>query len=520
MYKLIQLPFWHTAIVVVFLASCVRGLFLLLTTSIIGDALTYSNIAQGIAARRFDQIDTFWVSLFCFWQSLFYLVGFNQIQGTILSSFIPGSLILIPIVWMAKELYGKTVLWITALLCIFHPRLVSYSTNGFPELFYIFALACGIAFLTKLILYPNKILASFGWGLSFGVYVAVRNEGLLLYMATLFIPLVKLLDNRDGNKLHITWFIKIYSLTFLGIALVLASYMALSEYTLHTTGLFQKSFNLFKQYSEQIDFETSAKEIYGKEGVLYGKGTYTTSYSVAIKTLSKRFSENIALSSKIIPTVLLSPIYFFILLLPFFSFKQGGIRGSRLPLLFLFFFPLLLYPLIQVEARFFFPILIPLNIFASYAFFVFFNYFSPKRPSWNKIYYFILTLQVLLNIATLIWIGVRDERGNRIQLELANWVDKNVPPNDLIVGDGYGYITKTGFLSHRPILARIWTEDPKEIVEFMKKNNAHWLIIYEPFLEKGNKGLLSILDSGLPGMKKVFEIQDSDKKRYQIYHLD
>ncbi len=495
------------ASILVLLSIFCRACFLLLTTAIYGDAINYSLIASELSKGQFDQIDTFWVNLFCYWESIFYTLGFSQIPATILSTFIPGVFLILPVLWISRKFYGPEVGWLVGLFCALHPRLISYSTNGYSEMFYIFALTTGVAFLIKVIQEPKYLYAAFAWGAAFGVYACVRNEGILFFLLTLPLPLMK---SRKFNPSPI--------LALIGFIVVLSFYVLLCEQTIGEPGLFQKASVPFKKYSEQLDFEKSVQEVYSNKDIAQTPVTI----SEVITTLAKRYPRNILYSLEKMPGILLSPLFLFAFVLLVFPRKSGKTIGDQFPLLLMLIFPVLFYPLIQVEPRHFLMTLIPITIFGSAGLFAFYKFLETKiDPKTSKIIYLLIIASILImNILTTLWLGHHLEKDNSIQKNLAEWVKKHVKSDEVIVGDGYGYISSTGFLSERQTIPRIWTNDPKEIIKFLQEKNAHWLILYEPFIEKGNPELIPYLGSSIDGLKKMYEIKDDKDKRYQIYYLD
>ncbi|MDP1835048.1 MAG: GtrA family protein [Chlamydiales bacterium] len=526
-----HISFWNQALWIVTIALAARVAFLFFTTAVVGDAIQYSNIAVNLAGGHFEKIDRFWVSLFCYWEALFVLLGANQLQAAILSTLVPGVLMMIPVVWIARTYYGSNVAWLAGLFCALHPRLISYSTNGYAEMFYLGLQAAGIAFLiaacrtSALVLGRNASLAVLGWGLTFGAYTATRNEGLLFFLATLIVPFTSTfaLPEQKPNNSWAAWFlsIKIALIGLVAFGIALGGYVMLSEATLGTPGIFQKTDMLAKQYSEQLDYEQAAKEVYGENGISRTESTEKKPFSEVVVTLLKRLPRNMLYFLQRIPGILLSPLFLFALVLPAFAARKYLWR-DHIPLLLMGLFPLFFYPLIQLEPRYLFGMLIPVHIFGAAGLWAFYVYLRDqvKTPHAYTILLLLVGSILALNIVVTAWLGIHIERDYDAHRRLAAWVQDNVAPGEVLVGDGYGYISNTGFLAKHPYLARLWTDDPQRIIDFVQEHQAHWLIMYEPFIEKGNKQLLPILDSGLPGAKKLYETKDRQGKRYQIYYVE
>lgn len=505
------------AVVLVATGAAVRGVYLFLTTAVYGDAVSYAWVADALARGDFAAADAFWSSLFCYWEALLRIAGFGLLPGAIAASFIPGILIAVPAAWMARSLYGSTTGWIAGALCVAHPRLIEYSCNGYPEMFYILAFTAATALLTAA-LQRRSILAAVGWGIAFAAYTAVRNEALVAFAASLVIPLAAAwLSRRSGNDPKLTWSraAALVIAAAMSFALTLAAYASLSRTTLGTPGLFQKTSNLGKRYSEQLDIRQAAKETYGRKTA---ESVAAPSAEEKARVLLRRFPRNLRYGLERLPGVLLSPVVLFALLLPFFVAHRGRTGGDELPLLLMLAFPVLFYPLIQLEPRLFFPILVPVHVFGA-AGIVAFGAFAiaPERRARR--------LDVLLTVAIVVattglaaWRGVDVERSYRIHRTVAGWIEANTAPRDVITGCGYGYASTTGFLAGRRTVPRIWTSSADELAQFARSKDASWIVLYERFLRSANPELLPTLNSGIPGATLAFEARDGHD-RVQVYRM-
>ena len=94
-----------------------------------------------------------------------------------------------------------------------------------------------------------------------------------------------------------------------------------------------------------------------------------------------------------------------------------------------------------------------------------------------------------------------------------------MPPGEVIGGDGFGFVTTTGFLAGHRTVPRFWDADPISLMEFLLRHDLKWLVVYESYLDRVNPEVLSILDTGLPGMKLVYQTRDQHQRRIQVYHL-
>ena len=499
-----------------------RLFYLSLTTAIYGNAVNYGLIAEAIANGQWALAQSGWTNLFCFWESLFYMAGLKPVTSAICASFIPGALLVVPIAWSTRKLYGEKVAWLAGGLTVLHPRLVAYSCNGYSETFYLFALCSGVA-----------ILSASGWriamnrhlflsGIALAVYFCVRNEGIVL-ITVLMVGMIFLGQRaqRPSYLQESTWVTQ----TFRSLALVLAGlcvfvgfYAGFSEAVFGEVDLFQDTSLFSQRYSEQLDPQSAARETYGIEGRMTSKTVKEIDFGQKLKNLFVRLPSNLLHTLKSAPGVLLTPMCFFAFFLPLFSRSRNGTLLPEWPWLVMLFFPFVTYPLLYIEPRLLFAILPPIHIFgaagllAFSTFLVETNYF---RYLYKITAIFVLALCVIITIFR----GVQVESGYGYNRALAAWIDKNIPPNDVIVGDGYGFVSTTGFLARRATVNRLIHYDPKRVVEFVKSHHAKWLVLYEPFVLRVNPELAPVFDRGLPGMQLAYQTTDDRRRRIQVYRL-
>lgn len=480
-------PFWVQGTVIFGLAAFLRGGYLFYTRLITGDAVQYSVIGEQIASYNFASIDTFWMGLFSYWEALFYMMGLERVSATLIATLIPALLLTFPLLAIARALYGTSVAWIVGLFYAFHPRLISWSGNGYAESFYLFFMTVAVFYLIRYMQASSSMQALL-WGLFMGVCVAVRNEALIFYLGA---TAVLFYMNRKG---------KIF-VSLIGLFLVLMAYATVSEYTVGTPALFQKFQVASKHYSEQLDPELAAKETYS---------SFKEPSKGAFSVLIERFPRNLRYTIERLPGVLLSPLIIFAFLLPAFAKS----KKEAAPLLLMALFPVLFYPLMQVEPRYLYPVLIPVQIFGAAGLYAFSRYLS-----WPLFQQGVVLFILLTQFFTTIWIAIRTQEKEEVHQQLAAWVQEHTNLSEEIQGDGYGWINTTAFLANRPMQPREWTENPEKLLLSLKKRGNQILILYEPFLRASNQALLPVLHQGLPGFKKVYEVQDKKGMKYQIYRL-
>ena len=240
----------------------------------------------------------------------------------------------------------------------------------------------------------------------------------------------------------------------------------------------------------------------------------------SITNLIVRYPRNVIHIIKRMPAILLSPIFLFALLLPeFLKINNfGRRRGDHLPLVIIFFFPLLFYPLIHIEPRFLFSILIPIHIWGAAGIVAISAYMYQMKKNIKILPAIVIICSCIMLLIT-IWRGYDLQKRSILYHSLASWIKTHIPSDQVLFGDGYGYISNTGFLIPNPISIRPWSEDVDKLTKSVKNKGGEWLIIYEGFLKEYNPELLIVLQKGVPDAKKMFETSDGYGTRSQIYKI-
>lgn len=509
-------------------AALVRLLYLSLTTTVYGDAASYAAVARAIAAGRFQEIEPLWNNLYCAWQALFYLGGCSPMAAAILASLIPGILLLLPVVWITRRLYGPGAAWLAAIFCVCHPRLIEYSANGFSESFYLLGFTLGIAGLIHAADARTPGAAA-GWGAGFGIYAAVRHEAVLAFVGSLAVFLLMIRRPRDGTSGEEqprlasrernrppAGLALVASIAFV---VVTAGWAAGTLATGGSLGIGEKTARLGRHFSEQLEFHEAAREAYGPDGYVYGPESLAIPLAERLQRTLQRLPRNLSFSLERLPGILISPVPLFALLLPVFTGRKSLLRGRKPALLLMFVFPLALYPLILLEPRLLLPIVIPVNIFGAAGLLAFTTYASQE----SKIPQLLAVLTAGVVVCTLglaIWRGIDLNEQYQLHQRLAGWLETHVDPSQRLTGCGYGYIATTGFLSGHRTIPRLWTDRPAALQEFADRRKIRWLILYEPFLRLANPELLPALDHDLPGFRNAFQAKDDRGRVALIFERD
>ncbi|WP_295454164.1 GtrA family protein [uncultured Thiodictyon sp.] len=493
-------PRWHWLGGMILLALLVRLGFLALAPVAYGDAISYSWVAWFTAHGEFAQVDTFWHSLFDFWQALLIVAGLERYPALVVSSLIPGLLLVLPVYLIGRRLYGETAGLIAGLLIALHPRLVEYSVNGYPESFYLLAAAWGIWGLTALYQGHRGWASVLAIGCGLGGYFLVRNEGMLL-LALLLGTAFYQVGRRDPRARRALLFSAAI------IAAMTIGYVGATQSFWGSSGLFAKSSDLAKQHLETLDIGTAARETYGG-----GERPVTAAgWSAQFPNLLERWPRNLRYAAERLPGVLLSPVVLFALALPLLVARRGGARHAEMPLLLFTVWPLAFYPLLQLEPRLLFPTLIGACLFGAAGVVAGGRFLAhelaarPRLAAATTSALATAILVLLLPLTPLLAWNSESERG--YHRAVGHWIAEHLSPDLKIAGDGYGYVSASTFWAGRKGEPRRWTETPEELATWAREHDFTVLICYEDYLRQANPQLLATLDQGFPGMTQLHQFE-------------
>ncbi len=497
---------------ILLLALLARLGFLVLAPVVYGDAVNYSWVAWFTAHGEFERADSFWHSLFDFWQVPLIAAGLNRYPALVLASLIPGLLLVVAVYFIGRRLYGETAGVIAALLATLHPRLIEYAVNGYAESFYLCAATWGIWGLTALYQGqrgPGPVLAI---GLGLGSYFLVRNEGVILIALLLAAAAYFLWRERGALRALLTAAALLTALT--------AGYVGLTDALWGNPGLFAKGSILAKRHVETLDMGAAARETYGGgEGPVLAMG-----WGEGIGILLERWPRNLHYTAERLPGVLLSPAVLFALALPLLVANRGGARRAELPLVIFTAWPLAFYPLLQLEPRLLFPTLIGVCIFAAAGVVALGRLLaqmlsaSPRLAKAATPGLAAALLVLLLPVTPLLARSSEAQRG--YHREVGAWMAANLPAKMSIAGDGYGYVNNSTFWAGRKGEPRLWTENPEALAAWAREQGFPVLVLYEEYLRQANPELLPALETGLPGMRLIQQFEFPRVGRVALWRLD
>ena len=500
---------WRQLWVILALALAARLLFVSIAPVAYGDAVSYSWVAWLTAHGEWQLADPFWHSLFDFWQTLLLVTGIAQYPALVLASLLPGLLLIVPVYLLTRRLYGNAAALVAGLFIALHPRLVEYSVNGYAESFYLCAAVWAVWGITAIIQDGNNRRAGTVIGIALAGYFLVRNEALLLVALLAAVTLLLALRRRFDIRLAA-------KPAALFAACVIA-YMAANYILWDQHGLFSKSSNLGKQNLETLDLNAAARETYGAAT----SAPDERSLQNTLVKLAGRWPANLIYTAERLPGMLLSPVIILAILLPLLVSRRGKARGDELPLLVFSIWPLVFYPLIQLEPRLLFPTLIGAGIFgaagavAAGRLIAVSLQGAPSRLAEHGVPALLLLLLLPL-LPALAW---NSEQTRGYHREVGAWLATHIPADTGIAGDGYGYVSSSSFWAGRKGEPRLWTDDARALAGAARDRKQPILVLYEEYLRNANPQLLPLLDAGIPGMELSARFEFPRVGRVQVWTL-
>jgi putative flippase GtrA len=489
------------------LATAVRLAFVAAAPVAYGDAINYSWVAWLVGHGHGGEADAFWHSAFDYWQACLVPLGLNQFQTLVAASLIPGVLLVLPGYLIALRLYGRTAATLAGLALAVHPRLVEFSVNGYAETFFLHAALWATWALTVLVRDPRRTTAAIVAGVSLAAWFLVRNEALLA--AGVLCGIVALAWWRAGSVPSLK---VMTGFAVAGLA-VLVAYVAFDSHVFGEVKLFSKGSNLARAHVEMLDPHEAARETYGEHPV--AAATPQSPTAVAVR-LFERWPRNIVYALERLPGVLLSPLFLFALLLPALCRRRATVASEEWPLLAFTVWPLLFYPLLQLEPRMLLPVAIGSCIFGAAALVAIGTLAARHlgKPAWRFVPA-ALVIAALIPLLPVLAHHTEHERG--FHREVGAWLAANVRPDVAISGDGYGYVAASAFWAGRRAEPRLWTDDRAALARWAQGRAPGAVVVYERYLRDSNPELLDVLDDGLPGLHLARSFDFAPDGRVQVW---
>ena len=502
-----QHPRWVDLLALVAIAAAVRLAFVAAAPVAYGDAVNYSWVAWLVGHGRAGEADAFWHSAFDYWQALLVPLGLDQFGTLVAASLVPGVLLVVPGYLLALRLYGRAAGVIAGLALALHPRLVEYSANGYAETFFLHGALWAVWGLTVLVRQPGRLGAALVAGAGLGTWFLVRNEAIVAAALLCLALAFAWWRSRARPTARV-----VAGVACAGIAVV-SLYAAADIQVFGSVQLFSKGSNLGRAHVEMLDPREAARETYAPkpDAAAASPGLH----EVAGRLL-ERWPRNLVYTLERLPGVLLSPLFLLALLLPAVSRRRAVVAGEEWPLLAFTVWPLLFYPLLQLEPRMLLPVAIGTSIFGAATLVAIGTFVADRlrRPSlrWMPAALVIVALVALVPV-----LAKHSEAERGFHRAIGAWLADNVSPGTVIAGDGYGYVTASGFWAGRRALPRVWTADVTELSAWAQQRAPGVIILYERYLRESNPELLHALDAGLPGLVPLHTFDAGRAGRVRIW---
>ena len=499
---------WIDLLALIAIAAAVRIGFVAAAPVAYGDAVNYSWVAWLVGHGRAGEADAFWHSAFDYWQALLVPLGLDQFGTMVAASLVPGVLLVVPGYLLALRLYGRAAGVIAGIALALHPRLVEYSANGYAETFFLHAALWAVWGLTVLARQPGRLGAALVAGAGLGTWFLVRNEAIVAAALLCLALSLAWWRSRARPAAHVVAGVAIAAIT------VVVLYAAADLQLFGEVKLFSKGSNLGRAHVEMLDPREAARETYGATPAT-AEPSSRGAGELAVRLL-ERWPRNLVYTLERLPGVLLSPLFLLALLLPAVSRRRAVATGEEWPLLAFTLWPLLFYPLLQLEPRMLLPVAIGTSIFGAAALVAIGTLVAERlrRPSlrWAPAALVVLALVPLVPI-----LAKHSEAERGFHRAVGAWLADNVAPGTMITGDGYGYVTASGFWAGRRALPRVWTADAAELSAWAQRRAPGVIILYERYLRESNPELLHALDAGLPGLVPLHTFDAGRAGRVRVW---
>jgi 4-amino-4-deoxy-L-arabinose transferase-like glycosyltransferase len=195
------------------------------TEVIYPDACTYMSISKSILNGKLftdfrDGIDTILPPLYPLFSSGAYLFLQSYELSALVVSLLMGSLLIIPVYYLAKLIYGEKAAWISALFIFFSPVLINWSVAMYTEslfiLLFVSAITVGLYALEK-----DKGVWFFYAGILTGLAYMTRIMGIIL----LAILGIWIIIHYIVNKVRYKKMVSMVLALILGFIIITAPYL-------------------------------------------------------------------------------------------------------------------------------------------------------------------------------------------------------------------------------------------------------------------------------------------------------
>lgn len=383
------------------------------------DEVNYLKLAADGALHGFNHVfHTYWSPFYPLVVSLFLKMTDNFEFTARLVSVLSGSLLIIPIYFLARIRLSPTSSLITIALLAIYPPLALLSTKILTESLYTFLGVSGILIAWYSIQKQSRILA-FIIGIIFGMTYLTRPEGIGFIVVFVFLNLFLLIKNlvlKNKNK-----YFQLILFSILGFMIISSPYLLFLHKKTGTwtisakrKSLQQAEADVFKNRRKDRQFRKLSDD---NKSLLIDQMFHTENYitsekergkpviQVTLSLLIQKYFKNLyEMSNVIVPKVipLSLAVFFFLGLFNYIDSREKNIFDLYL-LSYIIFFWGIIIPMFHINHRYFLPLLPLCFIWAGKGVILFYNWLQNLM---NRLIHKKICMQALSLTIVLIFISV------------------------------------------------------------------------------------------------------------------
>lgn len=505
-------------LIMLFLLAIFLRLFLLRYHNIIEeDGLLFTSVAKNLFSGQgyLDLEGKVSVAVGALYPILIGLFSFFikniELAGRFVS-IIFGSILFVPIYLLTKKIYNKKVALIAALLIVIYPVLSYLSLIVYSDIIFYFFISLG-AYVGLLAIKKRKYFLYFLTGIIFGLSYLTRFEGggylFFIYLFAIFYP---------KFKFKKAFYILI--LFLIGFLIIASPYLIfLYNYTGHLSISAKSDFSevyMLEPYTEEYEqahflLNEDNTEIIQDRLRKPKEGTIKKILKNPLKSI-RTYIENLYEENN--QFVDIFPIIF-IILASFGLFRSNFKYGlfKQLYLLIFILYPLLLYPVFFILARFLactIPFLIIWVSKGIYEFGISFN----KKGFKNMMLWFVIIICIFGIILTIYHPQYGIEQEALEHKEAGIWLKENIG-EDLIIMSRKQWVS---FYSNSKVVFVPYS-NYEDMLDFACHENVDYIVIDERFVSKTRPRLRFLLDEKNTPKEIKSIYKDESIKKILIYEL-
>lgn len=506
---------------------------LLLNENVVIGVDSCSYVWQGLQLIKGDMagLDIHFPPLFPLLIGLFSLIFNNPEFAGRLVSIISGSLLAIPVYFLAKEIFDKKVGYTSAILVAFYPFLVDFSLKVLTEVLFSFLLVALILLLWCAIIREKNVLYFFT-GIVLAFLYLTKPEAIgyigIVALSLILFNISKL--RKKGKSIVAHFLIVVFGFLLIGFFYLQFLYITTgswrisgkTEVSLVTADWYQKGIKEFdknvlalNEDSTEIIWRSDINRVDPLQYILKNRRALVARYFRNLKT---------ALFENIPSIFSLSLFLLLVIGMLVSSWRKRAILGNVFLLLFLAF-PLFSYPLFAMHARRFIPFLPIFLIWVASGVVILAEWLHKALESidfrkLNILKSEVLILSIFVVLVISLWFPKAVTLANspgayeykRVGLSLRD----QLPPNSLLMSR----LPQIPFYAGSKWLRTPYADFP-ELIKYVKHKRVDYLVIDERTIVPWRPQLVFLLDkSKIPPALELFYADEKDlSNRVFIYKI-